>query len=208
MIRILIGIKLKKIISYKKFVGDFFDDSTYSGLENLGFQQGIILEPSMGVGGFFGNMPEEMKNSSHLYGVELDSLTGRIAQTIYPDAETNIQGFEDTLYLNNSFDIAVGNVPFGNYRVNDKGYNQHSFLIHAYFIAKMIDQVRTGGIVAVITSRGTLDKQDKSARKYFAQRADLVRAIRLPNTAFKEAGTEVTSDILFFRKLENIRDEE
>ena len=180
----------------------------YSGLENLGFQKGIILEPSMGVGGFFGNMPEEMKNGSHLYGVELDSLTGRIAKTIYPDAEINVQGFEDTRYLNNSFDIAVGNVPFGNYRVNDKGYNQHSFLIHDYFIAKMIDQVRTGGIVAVITSRGTLDKQDKSARKYFAQRADLVRAIRLPNTAFKEAGTEVTSDILFFRKLEKIRDEE
>lgn len=177
-------------------------------LENLGFQQGIILEPSMGVGGFFGNMPEEMKSGSHLYGVELDSLTGRIAQMIYPDAEINIQGFEATRYLNNSFDIAVGNVPFGNYRVNDRSYNQHSFLIHDYFIAKMLDQVRTGGLVAVITSRGTLDKQDKSARKYFAQRADLVRAIRLPNNAFKEAGTEVTSDILFFRKLEKMRDEE
>ena len=134
----------------------------YSGLETLGFQNGTILEPSMGVGGFFGNMPEEMKSGSHLYGVELDSLTGRIAKTIYPDAEINVQGFEKTTrYLNNSFDIAVGNVPFGNYRVNDKGYNQHSFLIHDYFIAKMIDQVRTGGIVAVITSRGTLDKQDK-----------------------------------------------
>ena len=139
-----------------------------------------------------------MKSGSHLYGVELDSLTGRIAKTIYPDAEINIQGFEDTRYMNNSFDIAVDNVPFGNYRVNDTGYNQHSFLIYDYFIAKMIDQVRTCGIVAVITSRGTLDKQDKIARKYFAQRADLVRAIRLPNTAFKEAGTEVTSDILFF----------
>ena len=180
----------------------------YSGLENLGFQQGTILEPSMGVGGFFDSMPPEMKSGSHLYGVELDSLTGRIAKNIYPDAEISIQGFEDTRYLNNSFDIAVGNVPFGNYRVNDKSYNQNSFLIHDYFIAKMLDQVRAGGLVAVITSRGTLDKQDKSARKYFAQRADLVRAIRLPNNAFKEAGTEVTSDILFFRKLEKMRDEE
>ena len=114
----------------------------YSGLENLRFKQGIILEPSMGVGGFFGNMPEEMKSGSHLYGVELDSLTGRIAQMIYPDAEINIQGFEATRYLNNSFDIAVGNVPFGNYRVNDRSYNQHSFLIHDYFI---LDKVFYGG---------------------------------------------------------------
>ena len=180
----------------------------YEGLKNLGFNQGTILEPSMGVGGFFGNMPDEMKSGSHLYGVELDSLTGRIAKAIYPDAEINIQGFEATRYLNDSFDIAVGNVPFGNYHVNDKGYNEHRFLIHDYFIAKMIDQVRPGGLVAVITSKGTLDKQDSSARKYFARRADLIRAIRLPNNAFKEAGTEVTSDILFFQKLENIRDEE
>ena len=180
----------------------------YDGLKNLGFYQGTILEPSMGVGGFFGNMPDEMKSGSHLYGVELDSLTGRIAQKIYPDAEISVQGFEDTRYLNNSFDIAVGNVPFGNYRVNDKGYNENHFLIHDYFIAKMIDQVRPGGIVAVITSRGTLDKQDSNARKYFARRADLIRAVRLPNNAFKEAGTEVTSDILFFQKLENVRDDE
>ena len=179
----------------------------YEGLKNMGFKAGMILEPSMGVGGFFGNMPEEMKNGSHLYGVELDSVTGRIAKAIYPKAEINVKGFEDTHYLNNSFDIAVGNVPFGNYHVNDKGYN-HKFLIHDYFIAKMLDQVRAGGLVAVITSKGTLDKQDSSARKYFAQRADLVRAIRLPNNAFKEAGTEVTSDILFFRKLENVRAEE
>ena len=180
----------------------------YGGLKNLGFNQGTILEPSMGIGGFFGNMPDEMKKESHLYGVEIDSLTGRIAKAIYPEAEINIQGFENTRYLNNSFDLAVGNVPFGNYHVNDKGYNEHRFLIHDYFIAKMIDQVRPGGLVAVITSKGTLDKQDSSARKYFARRADLIRAIRLPNNAFKEAGTEVTSDILFFRKLENIRDEE
>ncbi|MBR6013548.1 MAG: DEAD/DEAH box helicase family protein [Selenomonadaceae bacterium] len=180
----------------------------YGGLKNLGFNQGTILEPSMGVGGFFGNMPNEMKNGSHLYGVELDSLTGRIAQKIYPDAEINVQGFEDTRYLNDSFDLAVGNVPFGNYHVNDSAYNKEHFLIHDYFIAKMINQVRSGGLVAVITSRGTLDKQDSSARKYFARRADLVRAIRLPNNAFKEAGTEVTSDILFFKKLDKIRDEE
>ncbi|MBR3050290.1 MAG: N-6 DNA methylase, partial [Selenomonadaceae bacterium] len=180
----------------------------YNGLENLGFNGGTILEPSMGVGGFFGNMPDEMKNSSHLYGVELDSLTGRIAKAIYPDAEINVQGFEDTKYLNNSFDLAVGNVPFGNYHVNDKGCNEHHFLIHDYFIAKMLDQVRPNGLVAVITSKGTLDKQDSRARRYFARRADLIRAIRLPNNAFKNARTEVTCDILFFRKLENIRDEE
>ena len=180
----------------------------YEGLKNLGFHNGTILEPSMGVGGFFGNMPEEMKEESHLYGVELDSITGRIAKAIYSDAEISVKGFEETKYLNDSFDIAVGNVPFGNYYVNDTGYNSHRFLIHDYFIAKMIDQVRPGGLVAVITSKGTLDKQDKRARKYFAQRADLVKAIRLPNNAFKNAGTAVTSDILFFKKLENIRMEE
>ena len=180
----------------------------YSGLENLGFNGGTILEPSMGVGGFFGNMPDEMKTASHLYGIELDSITGRIAKAIYPDAEINVQGFEDTRYLNNSFDLAVGNVPFGDYRVNDKGYNEQRFLIHDYFIAKMLDQVRPNGLVAVITSKGTLDKRDSRARKYFARRADLVRAIRLPNNAFKNARTEVTSDILFFRKLENIRNDE
>ena len=139
----------------------------YGGLKNLGFNQGTILEPSMGVGGFFGNMPDEIKTGSHLFGVELDSLTGRIAQKIYPDAEISIQGFEDTRYLNNSFDLAVGNVPFGNYRVNDKGYNQNHFLIHDYFIAKMIDQVRPGGLVAIITSRGTFDKQYKAQENIF-----------------------------------------
>lgn len=177
----------------------------YEGLEKLGFKQGTILEPSMGVGRFFGEMPEEMKESSYLYGVELDSLTGEIAKILYPEAEINIQGFEKTKYVNNSFDIAVGNVPFGSYKVNDKDYNGHGFLIHDYFIAKMIDQVQPGGIVAVITSRGTLDKKDRSARKYFAERADLIKAIKLPNNAFKEAGTEVTSDILFFKKLETSR---
>ena len=190
------------------YTSDEIIQRIYDGLVHLGFDQGTILEPSMGVGGFFGNMPEEMKNGSHLYGVELDSLTGRIAQAIYPEAEINVKGFEDTRYLNNSFDIAVGNVPFGNYYVNDKGYNSHRFLIHDYFIAKMIDQVRPGGLVAVITSKGTLDKQDGRAREYFARRADLVKAIRLPNNAFKEAQTEVTTDILFFRKLENIRESE
>ena len=180
----------------------------YEGLKNLGFEHGTVLEPSMGVGGFFGNMPEEMRRDSHLYGVELDTLSGKIAQVLYSDAEISIQGFETTRYMKDSFDLAIGNVPFGNYRVNDKGYNQEHFLIHDYFIAKMLDQVRPNGLVAVITSHGTLDKQDNSARKYFARRAELVRAIRLPNNAFKSAGTEVTSDILFFRKLENIRDEE
>ena len=177
----------------------------YEGLEKLGFKSGTILEPSMGVGRFFGEMPAKMSESSHLYGVELDSLTGEMAKILYPEAEINITGFEKTKYANNSFDVAVGNVPFGSYKVNDKDYNGHGFLIHDYFIAKMIDQVRPGGIVAVITSRGTLDKKDSSARKYFAERADLVRAIRLPNNAFKEARTEVTSDILFFKKLEKAR---
>ena len=190
------------------YTSDAIVQNIYSGLENLGFNQGTILEPSMGVGGFFGNMPDEMRSSSHLYGVELDSLTGRMAKAIYPDAEINIQGFEDTRYLNNSFDLAVGNVPFGDYHVNDKGYNEHHFLIHDYFIAKMLDQVRPNGLVAVITSKGTLDKQDSRARRYFARRAELVRAIRLPNNAFKNARTEVTCDILFFRKLDRIRDEE
>lgn len=139
----------------------------YGGLKNLGFNQGTILEPSMGVGGFFANMPDNMKNGSQLFGVELDSLTGRIAQKIYSDAEISVKGFEDTRYLNNSFDLAVGNVPFGNYRVNDKGYNQNHFLIHDYFIAKMIDQVRPGGLVAVITSRGTFDKQYKAQENIF-----------------------------------------
>ena len=190
------------------YTSDAIVQNIYGGLKNLGFNQGTILEPSMGVGGFFVNMPDEMKNGSHLYGVELDSLTGRMAKAIYPDAEINIQGFEDTRYLNNSFDLAVGNVPFGDYHVNDKGYNEQHFLIHDYFIAKMLDQVRPGGLVAVITSKGTLDKQDSRARRYFARRADLVRAIRLPNNAFKNARTEVTCDILFFRKLDRIRDEE
>ena len=190
------------------YTSDEIIKGIYAGLKNLGFNQGTILEPSMGVGGFFGNMPDEMKNNSHLFGVELDSLTGRIAQQIYPDAEISLQGFEDTRYLNDSFDVALGNVPFGNYRVNDKAYSKQNFLIHDYFIAKMIDQVRPGGLIAVISSRGTLDKQDSSARKYFARRADLVRAIRLPNNAFKDAGTEVTSDILFFQKLDYIRDDE
>ena len=183
-------------------------ENMYEGLKNLGFHNGTILEPSMGVGGFFGNMPEEIKNASHLYGFELDSITGRIAKAIYSDAEISVKGFEDTRYLKDSFDIAVGNVPFGNYYVNDTGYNQYRFLIHDYFIAKMIEQVRPGGLVAVITSKGTLDKQDKRARKYFAKRADLVKAVRLPNNAFKNAGTDVTSDILFFKKLDNVRSEE
>ena len=180
----------------------------YHGLQKLGFSQGTILEPSMGVGNFFRDMPAEMKTGSHLYGVELDSLTGRMAQLIYPEAEISVKGFEETRYLNDSFDLAIGNVPFGNYRVNDKAYNDEKFLIHDYFIAKMIDQVRPGGLVAVITSKGTLDKKDADARKYFAKRADLVRAIRLPNTAFSEARTAVTTDILIFKKLEQIRAED
>ncbi|MCD8181244.1 MAG: SNF2-related protein [Firmicutes bacterium] len=173
----------------------------YEAIENMGFVKGNILEPSMGVGNFFGMLPESM-SESNLYGVELDSLTGRIAKQLYPKADITIAGFETT-DRRDFYDLAVGNVPFGNYRVDDKAYNKLGFPIHDYFIAKAIDQVRPGGIIAVVTSRYTLDKQSPEARKYFAQRAELLGAIRLPNNAFRaNAGTGVVSDILFFQKRE------
>lgn len=178
----------------------------YETLSRFGFSRGSILEPSCGIGNFIGAMPLDMQKDSDIYAVELDDISGRIAQKIYPNANIQITGFEKTVFPNENFDLAVGNVPFGQYKVNDKAYNAENFLIHDYFIAKMIDKVRAGGIVAVITSKGTLDKENSSARKYFAQRADLLGAVRLPNTAFKQnAGTEVTSDILFFQKRENLR---
>ena len=171
----------------------------YEAVGNMGFQTGNILEPSMGVGNFFGLLPKSMQNS-RLYGVELDSVTGRIARKLYPKADITVAGFETT-DRRDFFDLAVGNVPFGNYKVNDKAYNKLNFSIHDYFFAKTLDQVRPGGVIAFITSRYTMDKQSNEVRKYIAERADLLGAIRLPNNAFKKnAGTEVVSDIIFLQK--------
>ncbi len=179
----------------------------YDAVEQMGFTTGNILEPSMGVSNFFGMLPESMQGS-RLYGVELDSITGRIARQLYPEATITVAGFETTKQRD-FYDLAVGNVPFGNYKVNDKAYNQLGFSIHNYFFAKALDQVRPGGIVAFVTSRYTMDSKDSSARKYLAQRADLLGAVRLPNNAFKaNAGTEVVSDILFLQKLERPIDRE
>ena len=174
----------------------------YEALGNMGFQSGNILEPSCGVGNFFGCLPETMQGSK-LYGVELDSITGRIAQQLYPDAKIEIKGFEKTS-SKDFFDVAVGNVPFGNYKVADRPFDKYGFLIHDYFFAKTLEQVRPGGIIAYITSKGTMDKASPDVRRYIAQRAELLGAIRLPNNAFKaNAGTEVTSDILFLQKREH-----
>lgn len=171
----------------------------YDAVERMGFQSGNILEPSMGVGNFFGMLPDSMADS-RLYGVELDSITGRIAKKLYPQADITVAGFETT-DRRDFYDLAVGNVPFGQYKVNDKAYNKLGFSIHNYFFAKAIDQVRPGGIVAFVTSRYTMDSKDSTARKHMAERADLLGAIRLPNNAFKaNAGTEVVSDIIFLQK--------
>ena len=168
----------------------------------FGFSKGNILEPSMGIGNFFGCMPKNLSESK-LYGVELDSITGRIAQMLYPDAKIDIKGFEETDYPDNFFDIVIGNVPFGDYKIFDPKYNKLNFKVHDYFVAKAIDQVRPGGIVAVITTKGTLDKQNPNVRKYLAERAELIGAVRLPVNTFQgNAGTEVTSDIIFFQKRE------
>ena len=171
----------------------------YEAVGNMGFQTGNILEPAMGVGNFFGMLPESME-SSRLYGVELDSITGRIAKQLYPKADITVAGFETT-DRKDFFDLAVGNVPFGQYQVNDRAYNRLGFSIHNYFFAKALEQVRPGGVVAFVTSRYTMDAKDSAARRYIAQRADLLGAIRLPNNAFKaNAGTEVVSDIIFLQK--------
>ena len=184
------------------FTSPVIINAIYEGLKNIGFESGKILEPAMGIGNFFGAMPENMRKSE-LHGVELDSLTGRIAKQLYPDADIQIKGFEKTKFENDSFDAVVGNVPFGDYKVDDKDYNKHKFYIHDYFVAKAIDKVRPGGVLAVVTSKGTMDKENSEMRTYIAQRAELLGAIRLPNDAFKKnAGTEVTSDILFFQKRE------
>ena len=171
----------------------------YEALDGMGFEKGNILEPSMGVGNFFGMLPDSMLGS-RLYGVELDSITGRIAQKLYPQAEIKVAGFETT-DRRDFYDLAVGNVPFGNYRVSDKPYDKLGFSIHNYFFAKALDQVRPGGIVAFVTSRYTMDSKNPDARKYLAQRAELLGAIRLPNNAFRaNAGTDVVSDIIFLQK--------
>ena len=173
-----------------------------SALVQFGFRGGNVLEPSMGIGNFFGSMPAPMQRSK-LYGVELDSISGRIAKQLYQNANISITGFENTTYPDNFFDVVVGNVPFGDYKVFDPKYNKYNFRIHDYFLAKALDQVRPGGMVAMITTKGTLDKANPTIRKYLAERAELVGAIRLPNTAFKDnAGTEVTADILFLQKRE------
>ena len=175
--------------------------SMYDAIQQLGFESGNILEPAMGVGNFFGLMPQAL-SGSRLYGVELDSITGRIAQKLYPKANITVAGFETT-DRRDFYDLAIGNVPFGNYRVPDRAYDKLGFNIHDYFFTKALDQVRPGGLIAFITSHFTLDKQSPEVRKYIARRAELLGAIRLPNNAFKaNAGTEVTSDILFLQKRE------
>ena len=181
--------------------------SIYDAVERMGFHSGNILEPSMGVGNFFGMLPDTLQDS-RLYGVELDSITGRIAKKLYPQADITVAGFETT-DRRDFYDLAVGNVPFGQYKVNDKAYNKLGFSIHNYFFAKAIDQVRPGGIVAFVTSRYTMDSKDSTARKHMAERADLLGAIRLPNNAFRaNAGTDVVSDIIFLQKRDRPIDHE
>lgn len=190
------------------FTDSVIIDSIYNVVQNAGFKGGNILEPAMGIGNFFGRLPSDLRENSKLYGVEKDSLSGRIAKKLYPQADITIDGFENTRFNDNSFDVAIGNIPFGDFSVNDSKYNSEHLKIHDYFFLKSLDKVRDGGIVAFVTSKGTLDKKDSSFRKTLAERADLVGAIRLPNNAFKSAGTEVTPDIIFLQKrsapLENI----
>lgn len=179
--------------------------SVYQALSNMGFEGGKILEPSMGVGNFFGAMPQDIAKNSQLYGVEIDRITGNIAKQLYPSANIAVKGFEDFNAPDNSFDVVIGNVPFADFKVFDTRYNKHNLLIHDYFFAKAVDKVKPGGIVAFITSKGTLDKQNSKFRKMLCEKAELLGAIRLPNTAFKaNAGTEVISDIIFLKKRPSI----
>ena len=178
----------------------------YKAIEKIGFSKGNILEPSMGIGNFFGLLPQSM-NESKLYGVELDSIAGRIANQLYQNADITVSGYEKTSFPDNFFDVAVGNVPYGDYKAQDSKYDKHNFRVHDYFFAKTLDQVRPGGIVAFVTSKGTLDKANPAVRKYLGQRAELIGAIRLPNNAFMEnAGTEVTTDIIFLQKRLRLKD--
>ncbi len=180
----------------------------YQVLENMGFQTGNILEPSCGIGNFIGMCPKALAGSN-IYGIELDSISGRMAQQLYQKASIAVQGFETTDLPDSFFDVAIGNVPFGNFKLSDKRYDKHNFLIHDYFFARTLDKVRPGGIIAYITSKGTMDKENPNVRKYIAQRAELLGAIRLPNNTFKDAaGTEVTSDILFLKKRDTLSSEE
>lgn len=182
-------------------------ESIYSALKNMGFDGGNILEPALGTGNFLGKMPESTYKESRIYGTEIDSISGRIAKRLYPDADISITGFEKKDFPDSFFDIAVGNVPFVCFKVSDRRYDKYNFAVHDYFFAKTLDKVRPGGIVAFITSKGTLDKANPSVRKYISQRAELLGAVRLPNTAFKSyAGTEVTSDIIFLQKRERMID--
>ena len=181
-------------------------NAIYKTLKNMGLEQANILEPSCGVGNFLGMLPEEMQNSK-LYGIELDSISGKIAKQLYQKADIRVEGYEKANLPDSFFDVAIGNVPFGDFKVNDSRYNKNNFLIHDYFFAKTLDKVRPGGIIAFITSKGTMDKANPDVRKYIAQRADLLGAIRLPDNAFtKNAGTKVTSDIIFLQKRENLTD--
>ena len=181
----------------------------YSALERMGFTGGNVLEPAMGIGHFFGTMPDNMRKNSRLYGVELDSLTGRIAKQLYQSAAVSLCGYEDTDYPDNFFDAAIGNVPFGQYKVADKRYAKLNYSIHDYFFAKTLDKVRPGGVVAFITSRYTMDKENPSVRRYIAQRAELLGAVRLPDTVFKRAaGTDAVSDVLILQKRERLMDVE
>lgn len=178
-------------------------DGVYQALKQFGFEGGNVLEPSMGVGNFFAKMPEDMRDNSKLYGVEIDSISGRIAQQLYPNERIQIKGFEKTNFNNNSFDVVIGNIPFGDYKVSDKAYDKHNFKIHDYFAAKAVDKVKPNGIVALVTSKFTMDKQNEKARKYLAERCDLLGAVRLPAGTFKDADS-ITTDILFLKKRETM----
>ena len=191
------------------FTSPMLVQQIYSALEKMGFQQGNILEPAAGSGRFFDSMPDDMRKNSHVFGVELDDLTSRITAKAYPNVTMSNQGFETTSFSNGSFDLAVSNVPFGNYQVtSDLSHRADSFLIHDYFLAKMLDDVRPGGLVVAMTSKGTMDKKDARVREYLARRAELVTAIRLPNTAFQAAGTSATTDILILKKREQVLDKD
>ncbi len=208
--------QLRKLLTDEEYISAretvisaFYTPKTVAGavvqtLQNLGFKGGNVLEPGMGTGHFFGQLPQGLIKNCGLYGVEKDSTSGRIAKLLYPYADIEINGFEDVNYEDNFFDIAIGNVPFGDFRIFDRKHNPLGFKIHDHFIAKSIDLVRPGGVIALVTTKGTMDKKDSRARKYFAERAELIGAVRLPDSTFKEnAGTEVTTDILFFQKKEH-----
>ncbi|MDE6209559.1 MAG: DEAD/DEAH box helicase family protein [Lachnospiraceae bacterium] len=194
----------KKSVNTSFYTNKEIINAIYSGLSDMGFTGGNILEPAMGVGNFFSAMPLAVREKSKLFGVEIDDISGRIAKILHPDADISICGFEDTDFSNNTFDCIIGNVPFGDFGVYDKKYNKHNLLIHDYFIAKSLDIVRPGGIVAFITSTGTLDKKSEKFRKYIAERAELLGAVRLPNNAFKDVNTVATSDIIFLKKREKL----